>query len=122
MVSECITFSSLVLEKPSFVEIPEEQEITEEENLELVCKATGRELPNVFWYFNNKELVPGDNVVIETYEDTSNDYTTSMLTVKNTEPKAHTGKYKMEATNRAGKVKHEVKVKGKGQKRNINIS
>ena len=101
-----------MLEKPSFVEVPEEQEIFEEEDLELVCKATGRELPDIVWYHNNKELITSHNVLIETYQDASNDCTTSMVTIKNAEPKAHTGKYKMEAANKAGKVKHEIKAKG----------
>ena len=80
--------------------------------MELICKATGRPLPGVVWYLNNKELSPEDGIIIETYEDPSNDCSTSVLTVKNTQPKPHSGKYKMEAVNKAGSVKHEVKVKG----------
>jgi hypothetical protein len=101
-----------VLEKPSFVEVPEDQELFEEEDIEVVCKATGRELPTIAWFHNNKELVGSDGVMVESYQDPQNDCTTSVVTIKNAQPKAHSGKYRMDATNKAGTVKHETKIKG----------
>ena len=97
---------------PVFKTAPESTEITEGDDLDLQCLVTGKPLPNIVWYKNNKDMSQLKNVNVESSETPENYETGSELTVKNVDKDIHTGRYTIEATNSVGTAKHELVVTG----------
>ena len=97
---------------PAFVTVPEHTNVTEGDNVELTCTASGKPVPEILWYKDGKILNEDDHVIVESTGNDQNMECISKLSLRNILPGVHSGKYTMEAVNSVGKAKEDVYLKG----------
>ena len=103
------TFSLAVNKAPEFIKVPAEVEVIEGEPASVTAVATGRPLPDLVWYKDNKALADGEEVSIENVQaDGESRGTMDADPVQ----LSHEGKYKVKATNVAGSVSAAFPISG----------
>ncbi|TKR95914.1 hypothetical protein L596_010016 [Steinernema carpocapsae] len=90
--------------KPFFVEPLKSTEAVEGDTVILECRVNKESAPEVRWFHNSQEIVPGPNVVIEKLDDG-----TLRLKIQKTTHE-DLGAYKCEAVNKAGKADTQAKL------------
>jgi hypothetical protein len=94
-----------------FTQTPEAVEVTEGDDLDLVCKAIGRPVPDITWYMDKKPLDRQDECLALS-QSQEGDEANSMVALRNIQPPRHSGKYTIEAANSVGTATHTVMVTG----------
>ena len=96
---------------PVFLEVPESQEVVEEERLELKCWAHGKPMPEITWFNGDKEIAAVPGVDIEsTYDEEKNETQSAVIIAA--AAMEDEGKYRVEASNKVSTVKHKFDIIG----------
>ena len=106
----------LVHQPPVFTQVPDTQELTEGDELELTAQAQGKPIPKINWYKNDKVVRQAGKTRLNTVEDKEALTTTSTISTKEVDVKRFDGTYVIEATNAAGTAMHEATLVGEDSK------
>ncbi|XP_045464007.1 obscurin isoform X4 [Harmonia axyridis] len=93
-------------EKPKFITVLQEDNVSDGGEVELMVRADGLPKPEIKWFFNAKPLIEDENHKIETHTETQ---VTSCLRIKNYN-KDDIGFYKAMAVNCVGEVESSAKI------------
>lgn len=94
-----------------FTVTPESMEVTEGDELDLMCKAIGRPTPKISWFLE-KDQLPEQDEHIMLSQAAQGDEQSSILALKNLLPTKHAGKYTIEASNSVGTATQTVELTG----------
>ncbi|NP_001343711.1 Muscle M-line assembly protein unc-89 [Caenorhabditis elegans] len=107
---ECETSAKVTVnggnKKPEFVQAPQNHETTLEESVKFSAIVTGKPMPNVTWYLNNKKLIQSEEVKVKYVHETGK---TSIRIQKPL--MEHNGTIRVEAENVSGKVQATAQLK-----------
>ena len=103
--------SLVVVQPPVFTETPSDMNVREGESTELTCKAIGRPMPKITWYYE-RQMISQDKHIKLTDQAETADCQSSVLALTDLLPTKHAGKYTMEAVNEVGSVKHTMMLSG----------
>ncbi|CAI2304070.1 unnamed protein product [Caenorhabditis sp. 36 PRJEB53466] len=92
--------------KPEFVQAPQNHETTLEESVKFSAIVTGKPMPNVTWFLNEKKLIQSEEVKVKYVHETGK---TSIRIHKPV--MEHNGTIRVEAVNVAGKVEAIAQLK-----------
>ncbi|XP_045464016.1 obscurin isoform X11 [Harmonia axyridis] len=95
-----------ITEKPKFITVLQEDNVSDGGEVELMVRADGLPKPEIKWFFNAKPLIEDENHKIETHTETQ---VTSCLRIKNYN-KDDIGFYKAMAVNCVGEVESSAKI------------
>ena len=103
-----------VNQPPVFVTVPESQDVTEGDGVDLQCKATGKPIPQIIWYKDGQVCNEDDHVRLLGAEDDEGMGCECKLSLNDIIPASHSGKYTIEAVNAVGKTSHSITLSGNG--------